>query len=524
MAVDEIVGREGELGAIGGWLEAPPQPVLVLEGEAGIGKTTLWRASVERARELGIRVLTSVPSEPESRLSYAGLGDILGPIANDVLDELPPPQRRALEVALLLRAPDENPPDERAVAVATLAALRATGETTLVAVDDAHWLDRASSDALVFSYRRLTADDEIRLLLARRTDTAGGLEPEPEPQRVEVGSLSLGAIHRIVTQQLGSPLPRPWLVRVHTESGGNPLYALELARAELADQDGSAPERTPTLVELAQHRMRALPDATRDALLLVAAEPQPWVARLSAALGTDALEALVPAFDIGLVELDGRQVRFSHPVLASAIHAEAPEHVRRDAHSRLALAASSAEERGHHLALATVEPDGDVAVAVERAADSARGRGARADAAELFKRAAELTPDEDEADRGRRLVVAADCYFEAGGAHQARVLLEQAAALDGPARPEALWRLGRILGETEGFVRSRPQWEEALQTDDLALVVNVRRSMALAALFVDGDTALGDAVAGVAAAEQLGDATAPRTCPCHGGVRPGSPR
>jgi DNA-binding CsgD family transcriptional regulator len=504
--VTEIVGRDAELAAIERWLGAPGPTVLLVEGEPGIGKTTLWRASVERAGALAARVLESVPSEPESRLSYAGLGDIVGPIADDVLGQLPSPQRQALEIALLLREPGARPPDDRAVAVATLAALRALPGTTLVAIDDAHWLDRSSSAALAFALRRLGADDGVRMLLTRRSETRGGLESEPDAQRLEVGSLSVGAIHRILIQQLGSPLARPWLMRVHTDSGGNPLYALELARTELPDDDAPERGRTPTLVELAQQRMAALPGPARDALLLVAAEPQPRPAVLSEALGADALETLVPAFDVGLVELDGTHIRFTHPVLASAIHAEAPEHVRRRAHARLAEAAPTLEARGHHLALATVEAAEPVAAEVERAARSARGRGARAEAAELYKRAAELTPLEDSATRGRRLVVAADCYFEAGGAQQARVLLDEAATLDGPARPEALWRLGRILDETEGFVRSRSQWEEALATEDLGLVVNVRRSMALAALFVDGETALSDALAGVAAAEELGDA------------------
>jgi DNA-binding CsgD family transcriptional regulator len=477
----------------------------VLEGEAGIGKTTLWRAALKRASEVGLRVLATVATEPEARLSYAGLGDLLGLVVDDVLDELPPPQRNALQVALLLREPGAKPPDERAVAVATLAALRATGDTVLVAVDDAHWLDRSSADALSFSFRRFARADGVRMLLTRRTGMDGGLVPEPNAERVEVSSLSVGAIHRIVTQQLGSALPRPWLMRVHAASGGNPLYAVELARTELTDDGPSAHGRTPTLVELAQQRLNALPEPTREALLLVAAEPEPRVAVLSAALGADVLEILVPAFDVGLVALDGRHIRFSHPVLASAVQAEAPEHVRRRAHALLAAAATSVEERGHHLALATVEPDAEVAAAVEHAAASARGRGARAEAAELFRRAAELTPDSDEAGRGRRLVIAADCFFEAGGARQAHVLLDEAATLDGPARPEALWRLGRILDETEGFVRSREQWEEALATNDLGMVVNVRRSMALAALFVDGDMALGDAVAGVEAATRLGD-------------------
>ena len=151
----EVVGRGGELERIEKWLRGPDTPVLLLKGEAGIGKTTLWRAAVERAREQGMRVVASVASEAESRLSYSGLGDVVGPIADDILDDLPPPQRRALAAALLLQDADDRPPDEGAVAVATLAALRAAGTLTLFAIDDAQWLDRSSSGALAYALRRL---------------------------------------------------------------------------------------------------------------------------------------------------------------------------------------------------------------------------------------------------------------------------------------------------------------------------------------------------------------------------------
>jgi len=504
--MEEIVGREAELEAIESWLDTASPSVLLLGGEAGIGKTKLWRAAVERGRERSLRVLATVATEPESRLAYVGLGDVLGPIVGETLAQLPRPQRHALEAALLLRDPGERPPDERAVAVATLAALHAASGRFLVAIDDAQWLDRASSRALSFAFRRVGPTDGVQVLLARRGGLAGGLEPGNDAQALALGPLSIGAIRRIVARQLGSTLPRPALVRVHGASGGNPLYALELARAELSGDRAWTHGRTPTLVELAQQRCASMPEQTRAALLLLAAAHDPTPGLLSRAHGADALDSLLPALDEGLVELTGDRVRFTHPVLASAIRAGTPEHVYRDAHARLAVAVTSVEERGHHLALATIEPDADVAGAVENAAVAARGRGARADGAELFERAAELTPADDAAGRGARLVLAADSYFESGDALRARSLLEQAAELGGPSRPEALWRLGRILDETEGFDRSRPHWEEALSTADLRLVVDIRRAMALAALFVDGSTALDDAAAGVEAAEGLGDA------------------
>ncbi len=503
----EVVGRHDELRAIDAWLEAPLSPVLLIEGEAGIGKTTLWRETVERARERGTMVLSCVPTQAESRLPYTGLGDVVGPLLDDVRSKLARPQLRALETALLLREADDRPADERAVDVATLATLRAVEGGVLVAIDDAQWLDRTSSGALAFAMRRLAVPDDVRMLLARRVDIAGGLEAETESLRLLLGPLSLGAIRRIVAEQLGASLPRPSLVRVHAASGGNPLYAVELARAELSAYGDLDHRRTPTLAELVESRLASMPEHTREALLLVAAASDPSPTIVSNALGADAVETLRPAFDLGLVEIEGRRIRFTHPVLASAIHATAPEHVRREAHARLASAPVSVEERGHHLALATIDPQSEVALAVEHAGRSARARGAPADAAGLFEQAAELTPPADGAGRGSRLVAAADAYFESGDALRARVLLERAAELQGPSRSEAMWRLARILDETEGFDPTRPEWAEALRTDDLALVVNVRRSMALAALFVDGARALREAEAGVAAAERLGEPT-----------------
>jgi DNA-binding NarL/FixJ family response regulator len=502
--MEEIVGRDAERGAIARWLESPRSANLLIEGDAGIGKTILWRAALARAEELQMRVLVATPSESETRLPYSALGDVVHPIADEVVGKLATPQRRALETALLLREPGERPPDERAVAVATLNALRATGHSTLVAVDDAQWVDRSSSTALAYASRRISSADGVRVLLARRGGIETGLEPSADTQRLVVGPLSVRAIHRVVSIELGKSLTRPSLLRVHAASGGNPLHAVELARAELA-ADALTRQQVPTLTELAQRRISALPPATRDALLLVAAAADPTLELLSSATGADALEQLGPALEVGLVEWRGESVGFAHPVLASAIYADAPQSVRRQAHARLAVATTSVEERGYHLAHATTEPSAEIAAAIEAAGESARRRGAPADAVDLLERAAELTPTSDGTSRAGRFVTAADCSFKSGGAQRARGLLMQAAEIGGSSRPEALWRLGRILDETEGFDRTRPEWQEALQADDLALVVNVRRSMALAGLFIDGETALHDAVAGVEAAERLGE-------------------
>ena len=373
----EVVGRHDELRAIDAWLEAPLSPVLLIEGEAGIGKTTLWRETVERARERGTMVLSCVPTQAESRLPYTGLGDVVGPLLDDVRSKLARPQLRALETALLLREADDRPADERAVDVATLATLRAVEGGVLVAIDDAQWLDRTSSGALAFAMRRLAVPDDVRMLLARRVDIAGGLEAETEyssasprpaqprrdpPDRGRAArSVAPATVARPCARGLGR---KPSLRRRACACG-----AVGLRRS----RPPANARRSPSSCE---SRLASMPEHTREALLLVAAASHPSPTIVSNALGADAVETLRPAFDLGLVEIEGRRIRFTHPVLASAIHATAPEHVRREAHARLASAPVSVEERGHHLALATIDPQSEVALAVEHAARSARARGA----------------------------------------------------------------------------------------------------------------------------------------------------
>ena len=166
-----IVGRDVELAAIEAWLEAAHGSALLIEGEAGIGKTTLVRAGIELARAAGIEVLAARPTQAEAALSFVALGDVLEGVLDEVLDELPQPQRQALEAALLVGDPgaaDTVPTDPRAAAVAVLGALRtlARSRRVLVALDDVQWLDAPSAAALGFAGRRLPA--EARFLLARR--------------------------------------------------------------------------------------------------------------------------------------------------------------------------------------------------------------------------------------------------------------------------------------------------------------------------------------------------------------------
>src|SRR5262245_46738512 len=322
-----VIGREEELAGIAAFLDeaAAGSVTLVLAGEAGMGKTTLWQAGVAEARERSFRVLTASPSVAETGLSLAAIGDLLGESADEVLGELPAPQRHALEVALLLKEAEGGTPEPRAVALAVLNALRvlARAGPVLVAVDDVQWLDAASAAALGYAARRLDVEP-VGLLLAQR---AAEDEPLPfdlgragmEPMRV--GPLTLGATHRLVRERLGVSLSRPALRRVHETAGGNPFYALEIARALPPDTPAAEPPPVPgSLGELVRDRVAALPPDARATLLAAAALSEPRVSVVEAALGPDAGPGLRAASEAGVVVVEDDRVRFEHPLLASAAY------------------------------------------------------------------------------------------------------------------------------------------------------------------------------------------------------------
>ncbi|MEX0817837.1 MAG: AAA family ATPase [Gaiellales bacterium] len=449
-ATSAIVGRDEELSLVAAFLEAPAQlpAALLLEGEAGIGKSTVWRHCVELARGNGFRVLETRPSESETALSFAGLGDLLGEAADEVLPKLPPPQARALEIALLLRDPGGASPDQRGISTAFLGALRvlARRQSLLVAVDDVQWLDAPSLAVLEYAARRLR-DEPVALLLTRRL--VGGDAPltleralGERLRRVAVGPLSLGSLHRLLRERLEVTLPRPLLRRIHELSDGNPFFALELARAQASEPGSQLPETLGTLV---RDRLVALPAATQYALAVAAALAQPTV-ELVAGVAKGEVDALGAAEEAHVIELRGGGVQFAHPLLASGAYLgmEAPE--RRAIHARLAELVRDPEEGARHLALAATGPDAQIATALDAAAGLARARGAPATAAELLERAAELTPADDPVAARHRVGEAGYCHFESGDSRRARVLLETllAQAPPGPERARVLTRLARV--------------------------------------------------------------------------------
>jgi hypothetical protein len=355
---------------------------LLLEGEGGIGKSTLWRAGVAAARESRFCVLTARPAPAEAALSYAGLADLLDGHL-DVLGELPEPQRHALEVVLLLAEPAGLPPDQRVIGAGLLHALRLlAGEgPVLIGVDDISWLDAASLAVVEFVARRLRVEP-VGLLLTHRSDrvlplSLEGLSQEGGVGRLLVGPLGVDGLYRVLHKELGVVLSRLALRRIHDAARGNPFFALELARALERGGRGletglpvPIPER---LRDLVGDRIATLPVETVDVLFAVAALSRPTVGVVGAAIA-GGVSALEPAVRAGVIELNGDRIRFSHPLLASAAHAEVAADHRRELYRRLAAVVVEPEERARYLALAADQPDAEIAATLEAARQGWPGR------------------------------------------------------------------------------------------------------------------------------------------------------
>ena len=323
----EIVGRDEELRTISSFVQrTPPSGALLIEGDAGIGKTTLWRAGVEASRELSYCVLRASPAEKEATFSYSVVSDLLADVLDDVLPGLPRPQRRALEIAFLLRDSEGPPPERHTLGVALLGVLRILAASTpvVLAVDDLQWLDRSSAAMLEFAGRRLR-EERVALLLARRQSSRLDSErlelaiTEERRFSVRVGPLSMGALHRLLRDRFGSTLARPALRRVHEASGGNPFYATG-ARSGAGEPQaaGSRPGHPlpvpETLEAILHERIDALPADVRQVLAAAAALRRPTESMLGD------WPALEQAVEAGLIELTNDGVSFTHPLLASAAY------------------------------------------------------------------------------------------------------------------------------------------------------------------------------------------------------------
>jgi DNA-binding NarL/FixJ family response regulator len=521
--VESLVGRQAELADLEAFLarkgEGPH--ALFLEGEAGIGKSRLWKEGVAYARVSGMRVLSTHPGGGEVKLAFAGLADLLDDIG---LDGLPPPQRKALGVALLVEEPEGAAPDDRAVAAAFRSCLRrlAAGGPLLIAVDDIQWLDPASTRILAFAFRRL-AGEPVRLLATVRLASN---EREPAEiadalgrdhvDHLPVGPLTVAAIYALVRTRLGVELSRPALLRVHEASRGNPFFALELARA--LQRQGSEPvtgQPLPVpanLTELVRRRLATLPRPAYETLRLAAPLARPTVAVVERAVGSSdrAARDLDAAAQAGVIELLGDSIRFTHPLLASIHFSSASPEQRRAIHRLLAGVVVDPEEQARHLALWADGPDEAVAARLTDVAERARARGALAAAAELAEQALFLTPAESIDDRHRRLLVAAELRYAAGDTTRARALLEEALQETSQRleRAELLWGLGEITFEGQDTRVGLDFYHRALdevEGDDL-LRGRILASMVFPAFKHEGSLAARSyARDAVAIAERLGD-------------------
>jgi DNA-binding NarL/FixJ family response regulator len=489
-----LVGREIELARVdefvGGVASGTPRALLI-EGAPGAGKTALWSEGLARARTRGCRTLVARPVEIETALSFASLADLLEPVLDETMPSLPEPQRRALEIALLLHPTDAGP-DWRALSTAVVNVLRAgSAEIPLVvALDDAQWLDSPSSAVLAFAARRLAAH-RVGFMLTRRLEGGDGRLPletalADRLDRVTPSPLSLGALNRLLQEHFGRPFSRPLVRRIRAVSAGNPFFTLELARAlEQSETTGAAPHDLPlpaTLHEVVRNRLAALPAAERTMLVAVAALSQPSLALAAAAVGRAAGEAsLRCSLETGVVELEGNRLRFTHPLLASAAYTAVGADDRRRLHGRLAGIVSDLEESVQHLALAATGADERLAGRLEEVAAGIRARGAPDRAAEMLTRAVELTPAGDPRTH-RRTLAAADCWTDAGDSARAVPLLDAALAIchGGDERAAALARLGWIRCRNAGYRGGGAYFEAAAAEGpgELSVQLSVEKGLA----------------------------------------------
>ena len=507
--MSSLVGRESELGAVENFLRSGRPRALVIAGEPGIGKTTLWQAAVEQARARGARVLMARPTESEARLAFAGLADLLAAVPDELFAQLPEPQRVGLDTALL-RAASARPPERRVVGAGFLTLLRAlAGISEIVcAIDDLQWLDASSAGVVEFALRRLGEEPVRGILSVRSTELARApipaLERDVQALHVELGPLSVAALHRVLTQELGRSFPRPVLVRIAQAAGGNPLYAIEIAR-ELGRRDHEFPDRFPVpqdLDALVRARVRALPASARDALLRAAVLARP---------GTETIDPieLAPAEEAGLVRVKvGGRIEFVHPLFASAVYSAAPAARVRDAHRAVADLVRDPEERARHLALAAARPDAGVARALQAAARHARLRGSPDSAAELTGLALRLLPADDPARLELQLELAEQLHL-ASDFPAAQTLLEELRTTlpPGDLRARALLTLVEIEYWGSGESTATALAEEALaDARDPVLRARCHAAVALYAGTVDLPKAAASAREALALLEDVPDA------------------
>ncbi|HEY5355373.1 MAG TPA: LuxR C-terminal-related transcriptional regulator [Streptosporangiaceae bacterium] len=520
-----IVGRDAERVLLSGFLDAgirawrvsvadephhgggvqeghPGALAAILTGPAGIGKTALWEWALERASTLGYQVLISRAGIAEAQLPWVGLTDLLRTVAAPVLAALPPPQGQALQ-AVMLQSGLAGAADERAVGTAVWSVLSAQARAgpVMIALDDMPYMDTASAGVLRFALRRMGPESGVRLVATARGESSrwaplDGL-PGDRVLPIGVGPVSVGALFELLAARLAVQLARPVLLRVHTTSGGNPLYALELARAldrlEIVPRPG-VPMPVPTSLDgLVGDRIRSL---TPDVLEIAAGTAAAW-RFTDAGLDPDALQRAVLA---GLVVIDEppelgdpQIVRAAHPLVSAAAYAALPAAGRRALHQRLMAHADDPLERARHAALAANRADPQIARALDAGVAAALAAGAPDIAVELSRLALQHT--DSDTDRAARLDLLADALVRAGDSPGAVRAQQEAIALTPavPLRARRRIRLAEMATEVIGWGGAADELQAAAAEAASDPVIRSEALLTLAA--VTDDIALADASA-----------------------------
>jgi DNA-binding CsgD family transcriptional regulator/tetratricopeptide (TPR) repeat protein len=482
---DDIIHRE-QWGALTALLAGSSEhaKALVVEGEAGIGKTTFWLAALEHARAQGFTVLAARTAAAETRLAYAGLADLLAEVDESVLAHLPRPQRSALDRVLYPDVAVETPSNQRAVAAAFLAVVNGIAATSraLLAIDDLQWLDASSAAVVTFATRRVSGPVTILATIRTETHTAAAdliqLAAPDAVERVRLGPMALGELHRVISQRLCKRFRRSTMVRIHEVSGGNPFYGIELARGVESEATTDDIRLPATLAELVRPRIAVLSAGVRNLLLAAACLGEPTVELLAAAIGED-IDRLAPMLDeaenAGIVVVDGHRVRFAHPLLDRGVYTGAGSVRRRDMHRRLAAIVKEPELRARHLALGSTHGDNAIFESLDAAAEMARIRGAPAAAAELVELAIGLGADTSE-----RRILLGRYLFSSGDAARARAELKAASGdAVGSLRAHARNLLGVMSQLEDSLLDAADEFALALRDigDDTELRVRILISL-----------------------------------------------
>ncbi len=451
-AVGRLVGRERECAFLEALVEdarAGRSRVLVLRGEPGIGKTALLEHAIALGSET--HVLSCRGVESESEIAFSGLAELLRPVVG-LIDEIPEPQRGALSAVLALAPPIATERFAAYLGVLSLLELASRKTPLLVALDDAHWLDGSSAEAISFVARRVRAE-AIGILIAMRTTEPSAFVPDALDELVLTGLDPSAAEELLLVDHPDlSPLAVAELIR---SSAGNPLALQELPRyiehQQLEGVDPTEPLRSGPRIESAfLRRIRRLPSDAQQALLVASAGASDTARTIIRGLGGLGLgpETLEPAESAGLLSLREGRFVFDHPLVRSAIYYGSSPIERRAAHRVLADALAGDEDpdlRAWHRAAAVSDPDEQVALELEGVAVRARERAGHAPAAAAFERAARLSPAPEA--RARRLYAASAAVASVGGGDHALALLAEAleSTADEDLRADIQHLRGRLL-------------------------------------------------------------------------------